>query len=143
RNVMSADAEGFFHATRAGLPHLRQTRGSIVALSTAGLGRFPPKDILSVAPKAAIEAVITAIAREEGKHGVRANAVRIGVVEAGLFDRVKQQLSAEWLEAARQNAALRRFGTADEVASAVVFLASSRASYITGQALTVDGGYAV
>jgi NAD(P)-dependent dehydrogenase (short-subunit alcohol dehydrogenase family) len=120
-----------------------ETHGSIVAISTAGLGRFPPKDILSTAPKAAIEALISAIAREEGKHAIRANAVRVGVVDAGMFDRVKQQLAAEWLEAAKRNAALRRFGTAEEVANAVVFLASARASYITGQSLTVDGGYAV
>ena len=54
-----------------------------------------------------------------------------------------KDLSPEWLEAARRNIALRRFGTAEEVAEAVCFLASSRASYVTGQRLMLDGGYSV
>jgi len=144
RAVVHADADGFFHLVRAGLPHLRRARGSIVAITSAGLERHPARDILSVAPKAAIEAVIRGVAREEGRYGVRANSVAVGVVDAGMFQRLSaSELSAAWVEAARRNAALQRLGSADEVADAVVFLASSRASYVTGQRLVVDGGYSV
>ena len=52
--VMRRDADGFFHLVRASLPHLRQSRGALVALTSAGLARYPARDILSVAPKAAI-----------------------------------------------------------------------------------------
>lgn len=94
-------------------------------------------------PKAGIEAIIRGLAREEGRHGVRANAVALGVVEAGHFHRVEQELSPEFVEAMKRNTALRRLGTAREAADAVVFLASAASSYTTGQSLTVDGGYSV
>jgi NAD(P)-dependent dehydrogenase (short-subunit alcohol dehydrogenase family) len=146
RDVFDADANGFFHLVHASLPHLRQSHGSLVAVSSAGLARFPKRDVLSVAPKAAIEALVRAVAKEEGRFGVRANSVALGVIDAGIFTRLsadEEGLSEEWSEAAERNTPMRRFGTADEVAEAVLFLASSRASYITGQTLAVDGGYSL
>jgi NAD(P)-dependent dehydrogenase (short-subunit alcohol dehydrogenase family) len=140
--VMGSDASGFFHLVQAALPHLRERGGSITAISSSGLDRFPPRDILSVAPKATIEALIKAVAREEGRNNVRANSVRVAVADAGMFLRLKEELGDAWIEAAKKNTPLRRFAEAREIADAVVFLASSRASYITGQALAVDGGYA-
>jgi NAD(P)-dependent dehydrogenase (short-subunit alcohol dehydrogenase family) len=144
RRVMDADASGFFDLVRASLPHLRASRGSIVAVTSAGLTRYPSRDILSVAPKAAIEALVRAVAKEEGRFGVRANCVALGVIEAGIFQRLTGgELGKDWIAAAQRNTPLRRFGTADEVADAVQFLASSRASYVTGQTLTLDGGYSI
>jgi 3-oxoacyl-[acyl-carrier protein] reductase len=144
RDVMTADAAGFFDLVRASLPHLRKSHGSIVAITSAGLSRFPTRDILSVAPKAAIEALVRAVAKEEGRFGVRANSVALGVIEAGIFTRLTGgELGKDWIAAAHRNTPLRRFGTADEVADAVQFLASSRASYVTGQTLVLDGGYSI
>jgi NAD(P)-dependent dehydrogenase (short-subunit alcohol dehydrogenase family) len=144
RDVMTADAAGFFDLVHASIPHLRKSRGSIVAITSAGLSRFPARDILSVAPKAAIEALVRAVAKEEGRFGVRANSVALGVIEAGIFTRLsKGELGSDWTDAAKRNTPLRRFGTADEVADAVEFLASSRASYVTGQTLMLDGGYSI
>jgi len=143
RNTMDWDVNGFFHVVHAALPHLRKSQGSIVFVSSAGLKRFPPGDVLSVAPKGAIEALMRGIAREEGRYGVRANNVAVGVVDAGMFPKLVErgELSQEWIEAATRNTPLRRFGTPEEIADAAVFLASSRARYITGQTLFVDGGY--
>ncbi|MBT8468040.1 MAG: SDR family oxidoreductase [Deltaproteobacteria bacterium] len=143
RKTMDWDVNGFFHVAHAALPHLRKSQGSIVFISSAGLKRFPPGDVLSVAPKGAIEALIRGIAREEGRNGVRANTVSVGVVDAGMFPKLVErgELSQEWVDAATRNTPLRRFGTPEEVADAAVFLASSRARYITGQTIFVDGGY--
>lgn len=143
RNTMDWDVNGFFHVVHAALPHLRNSRGSIVFVSSAGLKRVPPGDVLSVAPKGAIEALMRAIAREEGRYGVRANNVAVGVVDAGMFPKLVErgELSQEWIDAATRNTPLRRFGTPEEIADAAVFLASARARYITGQTLFVDGGY--
>ncbi len=143
RNTMEWDVNGFFHVAHAALPHLRASQGSIVFISSSGLRRFPPGDVLSVAPKGAIEALIRGIAREEGRYGVRANSVAVGVVDAGMFPKLVErgELTQEWIDAATRNTPLRRFGTPQEVADAVVFLASNQARYITGQTLFVDGGY--
>jgi len=143
RNTMDWDVNGFFHVAHAALPHLRKSQGSIVFVSTAGLKRFPPGDVLSVAPKSAIEALMRGIAREEGRYGIRANNIAVGVVDAGMFPKLVErgELSQEWVDAATRNTPLRRFGRPEEIADAAVFLASSRARYITGQTLFVDGGY--
>lgn len=145
RAVIDADVHGAFDVVQASLPMLRDGGGSYVFVSSAGLARYPAGDILSVAPKAAVEALIRGIAREEGRHGVRANSVALGVIDAGMFPRLVADghFTEAWLDAAKKNAALRRFGTAREVAEAVAWLASSRASYVTGQRLMLDGGYSI
>ena len=145
RNTMDWDVNGFFHVAHAALPHLRRSRGSIVFVSSSGLKRFPPGDVLSVAPKGAIEALVRGIAREEGRYGVRANSVAVGVVDAGMFPELvaRGELSEAWIDAALRNTPLRRFGRPEEIADAAVFLASSRAQYITGQTIFVDGGYTI
>ena len=67
REVIDADINGFFNLVKFGLPYLRKSQGSIVFISSAGLFKYPPGDILSVAPKATIEHVLKGIAKEEGK----------------------------------------------------------------------------
>ncbi|MDG1482593.1 MAG: SDR family oxidoreductase [Myxococcota bacterium] len=144
QDTVLADLTGVFNLVSAGLPHLRASTGSFVALSSAGVRRHPPGDILSVAPKAAIEALVRGVAREEGRHGVRANAVAVGVIEAGQYLRLRQaEFSEKWEAAAKRNTALKRLGTPDELAEAVLFLASRRAAYVTGQVISVDGGYSL
>lgn len=143
-SVMDADANGFFHVVSSALPGLRETCGALVAVTSAGLFRYPPGDILSVAPKASIEALVRGVAREEGRFGVRANCVALGVIETGMFLRLQERvLNDAWLEAARRNTPLGRWGSAEEVADAVTFLVSKKAAFITGQTLRVDGGYSI
>jgi NAD(P)-dependent dehydrogenase (short-subunit alcohol dehydrogenase family) len=142
-STIDGDLNGFFHVVKAAIPMLRRGGGSVVAITSAGISRHPPLDILSVAPKAGIEALVRAIAREEGRYGIRANSVAPGVVDGGLFHRLTPQVSPDFVEAMKRNTALRRFGTADEIASVAVFLASPDAAYVTGQHLAVDGGFSV
>jgi NAD(P)-dependent dehydrogenase (short-subunit alcohol dehydrogenase family) len=139
RQAVDIEVHGFFSVVQQVLPSLRRHGGAVVALTSAGLGRFPPGDILSVAPKAAVHAIVRGIAREEGRYGVRANSVGVGVIDAGMFQRI--EFDDAWLEATQRNVPLRRLGEAREVAEVVAFLLSSAASYVSGQLLYVDGGY--
>lgn len=144
RGMFDADVHGFFRLVHAALPRLRESAGSLVVVSTAGLRRYVPKDVLSIAPKAAVEALARGVAREEGRFGVRANVVALGVIEAGMFlELAEGDLKGTWVDAAKQNTALKRFGTAEEVGEVVAFLASRRARYVTGQVITLDGGYSI
>jgi len=137
------DAGGFFTVVRAALPALRESRGCVVAVTTAATTRFPKRDGLSSAPKAAVEAMVRALAVEEGRYGVRVNAVGPGMLTDGMAARLisSGELSDEALEITRRNIPLGRFGSADDVAEAVCFLASDRAGFVSGQKLDVDGGY--
>jgi NAD(P)-dependent dehydrogenase (short-subunit alcohol dehydrogenase family) len=101
------------------------------------LRRHPSGDILSTAPKAGIESVIRGLAREEGRYGVRANAVGVGVIEAGMFHQL--DFDDRWVSVAKERIPLGRFGEARDVGDAVVL--ATQAAYLTGQTLWVDGGY--
>ena len=145
KSVMDADVNGFFNLVKSGLPYLRSSGGSMVFISSAGLFKYPPGDVLSVAPKATIEHVLKGIAKEEGKNGVRANSIALGVIDTGIFHRLREENNTffddAWHEAVLNTLALKRFGYPEEVAHTAVFLASSKAGYITGHCLPVDGGY--
>jgi 3-oxoacyl-[acyl-carrier protein] reductase len=145
RDRLEQEAAAFFNVLSPAIPALRASAGAVVAVTTAATRRYPVRDGLSAVPKAAVEMLVRAIAAEEGRYGLRANCVGPGMLTDGMAERLidSGELGPDALDAARRNIALRRFGTAEDVAEAVVFLASDRAAFITGQSLTVDGGYGV
>lgn len=142
---LAADTAGFFNVVHPALPSLRANAGNIVAVTTAATSRFPVRDGLSSAPKAGVEALVRGLAAEEGRYGVRVNAVGPGMLTDGMAERLIRsgELDERALEVTRGNIPLRRFGNAADIAEAVCFLASDRAGFISGQKLDVDGGYSV
>ena len=123
-------------------------KACVAVVMCAGLlaacsGPSNPEAEKAAVPKAAVEAAVRGIAAEEGRYGVRANCVAPGMLTDGMASRLidSGELSEEALEVTRRSIPLGTFGTADDVAEAVCFLASDRAGFITGQKLDVDGGY--
>ena len=140
--VFSTELIGYTKLVRAALPFLRRNGGgNFVNVISFAMYMYPPGDALSAVPKAGIEMLGKAIAREEGRYNIRSNSVAPGIINAGLGEEfMKTMYTPEIWEMQRKRVPLRRFGTGEEVAEAVVFLASERARYINGQTIIVDGG---
>jgi NAD(P)-dependent dehydrogenase (short-subunit alcohol dehydrogenase family) len=143
-NVIDEDLKGFLNILYSSLPRFRKWGGgAYVHLGSAGHVWWPEADVMSVAPKAAIESLIVGVAREEGRNGIRANSVLLGVIEAGMFKVQwdKGIFPQAWVDEVHKALAIKRWGRPEEIGHAAVFLASNRSSYITGQRISVAGGF--
>ena len=140
--VFAVELTGFTRVVAAALPILREQKGgSLVSVVSFAPYHFPPGDALSSVPKAGIEVLCRAIAKEEGRYGIRANSVAPGIINAGLGNQFQEDLyTPEIWEGQRKKVPLKRFGEGEDIAEAVAFLASNRSTYITGQTIIVDGG---
>ena len=146
QQAIEEEVHGFFRVVHASLPLMKASGGgSYVHLGSAGDSLWPDRDGLSVIPKAANEALIQGLAKEEGRHHIRANTVLVGVINAGMFLELSRQgvLDQSWTEATQKMLALKRWGEPEEIGHAAVFLASNKALYVTGQKLSVSGGFGV
>ena len=146
RQAMEVEVFGFYNAARAFIPHMREKGGgSFVHLGSAGHDWWPKLDGLSVAPKAANEALIKGIAKEEGRYEIRANSVLVGVIDAGMFHELTAQgvFDDYWITETKKLLCLKRWGQSEDIGQAAVFFASERACYVTGQVISVSGGFGV
>ncbi len=142
--IMNVDLKGVFLCTKAVLPAMmEQSYGRIVSISSVsgkqGGGVFGSAHYC--AAKAGVAGFMKAVAKQMARYGITANAVAPGLIDTDItVGLVEEGTRLGILEQSRQNILLGRLGRAEDVADAVVFLASDRASYITGEELDVNGG---
>lgn len=143
-HVVNADINGAFHLIQAAVRTFRAQGkgGNLLAVITSAVERVPVADLMSAAPKAAIEMLMKGVAKESGRFGIRANCIGPGWINAGLGKKgLEEKLDEKTREQIRtKTIPLQRFGDADDIAYAALFLCSQQAKFITGQSLAVDGG---
>lgn len=138
RTVMATNLDGVFLCSQAAIPALKETRGCIVNIASISGLRASTLRVAYGTSKAAVIQLTQQQAAELGEYGIRANCVAPGPVRTKLAMAVHTQ---EIIDAYHDAIPLNRYGTEDEIAGAIVFLCSDRASYISGQVLAADGGF--
>jgi NAD(P)-dependent dehydrogenase (short-subunit alcohol dehydrogenase family) len=140
---MGVNLGGIFLCSKFFLPHLRRTRGCIINMASVNGFFVEPMCAGYCATKGGIIALTKAMAIDHGKDGIRVNCICPGYIDAGLawgyFEAQADPAAAR--AAAGKLHALGRIGKPEEVARVAVFLASDDASFMTGSAVVVDGGF--
>lgn len=134
--VVNVNLSGVFYCCKHALEVMRDG-GAIVSFgSIAALQGFYGQANYAAA-KAGVQAMMRVLSREAARRGIRVNAVAPGVIETNMAATIPENVREEMMK----NIPLARFGQPDEVASVVLFLCSSLASYVTGQTLEINGGW--
>ena len=142
RAHFEANVYGTVFFTRATLPALKRSRGSVINISSAAGHKAAPGGSIYAATKAAVESLTRSWALELAPMGVRVNGVAPGPTETPGFDKMgvpPDQVAAVKAEVVKQ-VPLGRFASTEEVARWIVALADPSVTWITGQVLSVDGG---
>ncbi|HEU0370183.1 MAG TPA: glucose 1-dehydrogenase [Candidatus Acidoferrum sp.] len=133
--VIDINLRGTFVATQTALKHMKNNGRIIMIGSCVGERILTPGLVPYSATKGAVKMFTQGLAREVGDRGITVNNVQPGPIDTDL-----NPAAGDWAAPQKANTALNRYGTVDEVASLVAFVASPAAAYITGANLTVDGG---
>jgi 3-oxoacyl-[acyl-carrier protein] reductase len=135
--VLRTNLNSVFNVTKAcQKPMLKQRSGSIINISSVVGVKGNAGQSNYAASKAGIIGFTKSIALELGSRNIRSNAIAPGFIETEMTDALPPDTIKQWREAIP----LKRGGTPEDVANAVLFLASDLSSYVTGQVLHVDGG---
>ncbi|MGA7914027.1 MAG: 3-oxoacyl-ACP reductase family protein [Candidatus Acidiferrales bacterium] len=133
--MINLNLRGTFVATQAALKHMKNGGRIIMIGSCVGERMMTPGLVAYSATKGAIKMFTQGLSREVGGRGITVNNIQPGPIDTDL-----NPAAGDWAVPQKANTALNRFGTVDEVAALVAFVASPDAAYITGANLTVDGG---
>jgi 3-oxoacyl-[acyl-carrier protein] reductase len=133
--VIDINLRGAFVATQAALMHMNKGGRIILIGSCVGERMMTPGLVAYAATKGAIKMFAQGLAREVGDRGVTVNNIQPGPIDTDL-----NPASGEWAVPQKAMTALNRYGSVDDVAALVAFIAGPEAAYITGASLTVDGG---
>ena len=144
QDIINLNLTAHLRTTRAAIPHMREAGGGSVVFIASIFGREAGGPGLSIynSTKAAIISAAKIMSLELAGDGIRVNSVAPGSIRfpGGSWDRRVKSDPEAMKEFVEQNIPLGRFGRADEVADLVVYLASERASLITGACINIDGG---
>jgi 3-oxoacyl-[acyl-carrier protein] reductase len=133
--VIDINLRGVFITTQAALKHMNNGGRIITIGSCVGERMMTPGLVAYSATKGAIRMLTQGLSREVGDRGITVNNIQPGPIDTEL-----NPASGEWAAPQKANTALNRYGTVEDIASMVAFVAGPDASYITGANLTVDGG---
>ena len=135
--MMDVNVKGTFLLTRAALPLLRENKGKIINVSSMWGIMGASCEVHYSASKAAIIGFTKALAKEEAPSGITVNCIAPGFIETEMNSMLSEEAVAEIIE----KTPLGRAGEPEDIAGVMLFLSSSSADFITGQTITVDGGY--
>ncbi len=136
--MFAVNVKGAYNCTQAVLPSMiHEKYGRIINVSSMWGISGASCEVHYSASKAALIGFTKALAKEVGLSGITVNCVAPGVIGTDM----NAAISGEILEELKENTPLNRIGTSEDVAEAILFLASDKASFITGQTLSVDGGF--
>jgi len=144
-DIVDTNLKGAFLCTQAAAKYMMQQKyGKIINISSvAGRGWTEPGGFNYAASKGGLIQLTKACARALGSYGIHVNAIALGAIETTLVNvRRTPEEAQKYLEYSKQAAVLGRLGTPEELANLVLFLASDYSSFITGQAIPMDGGRA-
>ena len=140
RQLMAVNLDGPFYCCKAVLPHMiHRKKGKIITISSMWGQVGASCEAAYSASKAGIIGLTKALAKELGPSGIAVNCVAPGVIDTEM----NRNLTAEDLDALREETPLERIGKAEDVAESVLFLASEGADFITGQVLCPNGGLVI
>lgn len=144
-DVFNINVRAVVDLSSRALPLLKASKGCIINISSAVASRPLPGMSVYCASKAALRSLTFVWAKELAKDGIRVNSVAVGPVETSIYD--KTELSDDAAQAHKdrvtQLVPLGRFGILQDIASAVAYLASDDACFITGSDIAVDGGFSI